>query len=531
MKMDPNLFSNEPAPEDNPDLFSNEPAPEDQASFGGFVHNAGDDLGHMIKGGIEFGKQNILHPIDAKLNFAKNLPGALIGEGKRVGVGELLTGHPMEAAKKFGHAFYEKPVTTALDVLPFAEGAGKLIGGFGKAGKAAEMAGAAGEAGGAAETVAPAAEGVGLGDDLSRVAEGAPKPVEIPSEANDILGQAGKSYPRVEPEPIPTGRTFQETVQNLTNKIPTEVKQPLDELKSYLEEKYGKAAKTPGVAENFGKALEQKGRGMRLKEIGSSPGQARQLRDRFGEDAVNRLADLADEKGITKGFFNFQTGKAIENLMGDSGKKVGAIRDMASNRGAVHNTEHLIQQIRQELDPIYLKGSGSAQKGAYMKALEDIKNAPSDASSLADLISEKNRFLKKNRLTQPIGAGTDVLNRASRINNELINKFLKPEEKQIYEEALRDFSASKIFDKMYGFTYGRDMAGRSGPSNILNTIKDIGGRKIMEKVFTNVGKGLQNKPGMLGNAGELSAEVLDSIDSALDEIIEQMKGNSDAPTQ
>lgn len=518
------LFTDEPAPE--ADLFTDEPAP--QKSIRGFGENAFKDVTGTFKGMGKLAEGLVMHPIDTTVNTVKTLPGAIMNEGKRLGVGELLTGHPINAVEKFGNAFYDKPLTTILDVLPAAGAAGKA---FGIGGKAAEVGGLADEAAQVAKT------GGSMVDDVARIAPEAPKPINLPDEAAQIL----KSEPVLEPQmppsappgapqaaeqAIPMGSTFQETVSNLGKQAKEAVKKPMDEVQAFVEDKYGRFAKKPSAIENAGKALEQKGRGMTLKEIGGTPGMARTLRDRFGEDVLNDLADLADKKGVTKGFFNWQTGNEIKNLMEESGSGVGAIRKMARERGALHNMSDLVNKIRAELDPIYLKGSGSAQKGAYMKALEDIKNAPNDPVSLAEVITEKNRFLKKNKLTQPIGAGTDVLNSASRLNNELIHKFLKPAESEAYKEALKDFSASKLFSKMYGHTYGRDMMGRSGPSSIWNTVKDVGGRKIMEKVFKNVGRKMQNNPDYFKNATNLSSDVLDSIGNAVDEAIDQM---GDAP--
>lgn len=448
--------------------------PDEEKSVSGFIHNVGEDAYDTLKGIASIGKGLMTHPVDTAVNVVTGIPKGIINEGKRIGVGELLTGHPINALEKFGEAAYEKPLTTAMDVLPAVGAAKKMFGGA--------------------------------------------KAVETASEASQAAAKAGEAV-----KDVPLGSTFQETVSNLKNKIP-------DEVSTYLESKYGKATGTPGVVENFGRALEKKGLGMRIKEIGGTPGQVRQLRDRFGEKVVDDLANLAEEKGITKGFFNFQTGNAIENLKGQSGKTIGAIRDIASKRGAIHNPNELVSKIKAELDPVYLSGSGSSQKGAYMKALQDIEKSGSSASDLAKTITDKNALIKKNRMMQPIGAPTEVYNTASRLNNELISKFLTPEEAELYKESLRDFSASRVFDKMYGFTYGRDMAGRSvgGPWAPMNFIKDVGGRKIMEKVFTKIGRTMQKEPGKFRNPMALTHDVLDAVDESLDEIMQQM-GKGEAP--
>jgi hypothetical protein len=474
--------------------------PNEEKTFGGAAENLWEDTKTNVKGLGTLAEGLVEHPIDTTVSVAKNLPGAIIDEGKRLGVGELITGHPIKAGEKFVDAAYDKPLTTAMSVFPAAGAIGKGVGAGMKAMRGAGAAEAALDAATvAAKTAvkeAPATLGV---DDLISVPKGA-----VPKSATmEAAEEFAKNPPKSPPAPVP----------------PVD---PLAEVKNFVTQKYGKAAETPGLVQNLGTTLENKARGMRLKEIGSTPGQVRTLRDRFGETAVNELADLAETKGVTKGFFNWQTGKEIKRLNETSGRQIGAIRDIAKTRGAVHEPNQLIQAIRAELDPVYLKGTGSSQKGVYMKALEDIKNSPQDVVSLADTISEKNRFVKKNKMTQPLGATTDVLNKASKFNNDLIRKHLNPKELALYEESLKDFSAAKVFDKMYGFTYGRDMAGRSGPASPINFVKDVGGRKIMEKVYSKMGKSMQKSPGDYGNPMKLSADVLDAIDEALDEVIDQM---------
>jgi hypothetical protein len=212
-------------------------------------------------------------------------------------------------------------------------------------------------------------------------------------------------------------------------------------------------------------------------------------------------------------------------MMGKSGEDIGAIRDLAKERGAKHNPNALVDKIKQELDSKYLgKGTASKQKGVYLKLLEDVKSAANDPAKLADKITELRREVAENKMIMAPGATRDVTRIASKINNDLIKKNLKPMEAELYEDALKKFSASKIFDKMYGFTFGRNYAGRTGPSGVWNTIKDIGGGKIMEKMFTKVGKSMQNTPETFKSPKGFTSEILDAVDSSLDEIIEQMKG-------
>lgn len=491
--MTDSLFTDEPLPKD--DLFTDDPPPE--SFINQTAKNVIPDIGNIAKGLGETIKEGASdmpkRAIESGLEMASGTPYSETPSGQKdVEFFENAPEMGEQMARPVTHPidyFKEHPVQQSLNVLG-AVGALKWLRGN-PIPKTAEVP---------PETI-PNAKAEPL--------------VEIPK------GTAGKSA---------TMEAAEEFAKNLPKaEVPPAKTDPLKAVNDYLAKQYGKTSKTPGISENLGQALEQKARGMRLKEIGGSPGQLRQLRDRFGEDLVNNLSDLAEKKGITKGFFNFQTGKAIKNLSKESGQNIGALRDLAVQRGAIHNLDDLIGQIKQKFDPQFMSGSGSSQRGAYLKALQDLKKSAPDAHSIAQTITDTNNFVKKNRLTQPLSATTDVMNEASRLNNELIKQFLNKDEATLYDNSLHDFAASKIFNKMYGFTYGRDMAGRSGPANILNVIKDIGGRKIMEKVFSRVGKYMQKTPDALSNPKALSAEVLDSVDNALDEIIQQMgKGGGEA---
>lgn len=493
--------------------------PKDMANFG-------KNVGLATMKTLLPGTESFLPQSPSMTDIGKSLPASLINEGKRIGIGKTFTEGPVEGAKQFGQAFYDEPITTALDVLPAVGAVGKALGFGEKAAAVAPMAeNVAKTAATSADDIARMAEIAGTpADEFMRSVPSAPNPVNLGSEAADILKTGASKAEGVPGTSVPLGSTFQETVQNLKNAVPEAAQKPLDKVNQLLSQKFGHAAARPGLVQNLGKTLVQKSRGMRMQEHGWTPGMVRQVRDRFGEDFVNKLADWEASKGLGKGFFDWQGRENVKKLIAESGQKIGGIREIATKRGAVHNIDDLVNQIRAELDPIYLKGSGSAQKGAYMNALDDIRMSKGDVKSLADTLTAKNKLVKKNRALQPTGAPTDVYNAASRINNELVNRFLNPKEAELYRELLRDFSAAKLFDKAQGFTFGRELAGRStgGPWEPWNYIKDVGGRKLMEKVFSTIGKKMQRTPEAYRNPMTLTDDVLDSVNDALDEIIDQM---------
>ena len=153
-------------------------------SLSGFGSNLVQDVKGSVQGIGDLVKGLATHPIDT----AEAIPGALVNEGKRIGLGELLTGHPINAAEKFGNAAYDKPLTTAFDVAPVVGAAGKALG----------IGGAAGEGAGAAADVAKAAE---TAEEATPAAETAKAVESAPGAIPEPMGQAPnlKDLPVMQP--------------------------------------------------------------------------------------------------------------------------------------------------------------------------------------------------------------------------------------------------------------------------------------------------------------------------------------------
>jgi hypothetical protein len=114
----------------------------------------------------------------------------LVKRGEELGVGEALTGHPVEAGKKLGNAFVKNPVYTILDVasvaFPAAEGL-KTISTARKLGRLAEIEGMAGKV---AETAEIAAK-----DHINPLLLEGPKPtVEGPLQLKSAVKVNDKVY-------------------------------------------------------------------------------------------------------------------------------------------------------------------------------------------------------------------------------------------------------------------------------------------------------------------------------------------------
>lgn len=510
------------------------------------------------------------------LRTVKDIAMTPINEAKRLGVGTLFKEGPAAAAKQFGQAAYDQPIETAMD-LAGAKALGEGV--IGMARKPPTIAPEAPNVAGMASDMpkavpeAPLRSAVRLRgktlsgepgelhvDVIRKMAqqEGVPESEMFDTiskigdqgftqgdkflsrqEASDLTGVKGEAAsmraagkmdappPGAEGD-VPLGATFQETVANLKKKLPGEVQQPLQQVEKFLSQKYQKLADNPSAIQNIGDMMERKSQSLRFKEAGAFPGQIKALKKGgMSEDQIRSLADWMDEKGITKPIRGYNIGKQIEKVSEEAGRTTGGIRKIATQRGAVHNPDTLMQSIRSELDSKYLKGgSASGEKGSYLKALQDIKNAPQTAEGIADAATELNRYGQKNKMTQPQGARTDVANVASRLNNDLIQKFLSPKEIESYHSARGDFGASKIADKFYANRLGRELAGRSSGlggiwGETKNAIADIGGNKMMEKFFDRFGKKLKSNPEMAKNLGSLSDQAFSDILSALDEVIDE----------
>ncbi len=471
--------------------------------------NAVKDVGGMIKGGLEAAR-NTLDPahltesamagsLEPSLQVFKNAPANVASMGKQLyeGAKDLVT-HPIETFKKH-------PINTALNVAGAADLGLNAIG----------MMRGAGAAGATAEAIPPT-----MADDAVQLAPEANAPEPTVGTTASVPGATAV-------ESVPMGSTFQETVNNLGRKVPPPIQEPLQQVKDFISQKYGETAAKPGFGDVAGDVMLRKAQGMRFRELGGTPGQARVLTQKLGEDALRDITDFAKEKGITRSPIGASRRAATKALNESSGRAIGGIREMAAKRGAIHDPNSLVSAIREELDPIYLgKGGASSEKGAYLKALQDIKASASTPDSVAQKITEMNRRAVKNKLTQPTGATTDVANAASRINNDLIQKHLSPEEFDFYKQSLNDFKNTKIINKLQNYEVGREMAGRSsGIGGLWGEAKDTfmkaGGSKVLENFYDTFGKRLKSgAPNTIGALSEGALEdILTSLDDALHEFV------------
>jgi hypothetical protein len=494
--MDESLFTDEPVPQEN--LFTDEPMPEPKTAMG-FIKNIGSDIKDMAKGGLDLGyraaRSAATYPFEQMsgvpfqdTNAAKELgpvitglPGALIDEGKRVGAGELLTGNFGEAANKFGNAVYDKPVTTALDVLPAIGSAGKALGFGGKVARGTEMAAKAGS----------------MADDVARMAS------ETPTTS------------------VPLGNTFQETVKNLGQKLPTEIKQPLKEVGQLLESKYSQIAKKPGWADTVGSYANEHAQNMALKTAGASPAQIRKI----GIDESRALADRMLEKGMVSGKVGPQgMEKMVSEAHSTAGSTIGGIRKIASKRGAVHNMDDVVTRIQSNLDKKYTEGIDSSQKGIYMKALAELKKTEPTAEAVSKKITElfqKARGL--DRLKQPSGAIADVARELRTLNEDLMHKFLSPKELETYQSALDEFGAMTQIKEFVKRRNSMEAGGRLGPGAGISRMMaqkflDSIGYRAEAQIAKKISKWVSENPEAASSPKAIFQKYIDEAVEAMDEM-------------
>src|SRR4029077_13033107 len=361
------------------------------------------------------------HPLDTAESTIKAIPGGIINEGKRIGVGELLTGHPEAALEKFGRAAYEKPVSTALDVLPFAPAAGKALGLGEDVAKAGEIGGEAGKVPEIAETAVPAIEKV------------APETVLPAKEAIQP--------PAVAPTPAPAAapKNMLSDLSNLTN-IP--VADKAKEVKNYISRGYEGYAKKPGAISDVADYIQGKSQMAAAQQMGATPMQARQV----GHEGMRAIGQYAIDNDIVSPTTGLRGMRAQNTkLLNAAGEKIGAFRK-AADAARVPQTDMIdvLQQVKARLDPKYTRGAFSGEAGTYAKALEDIEDAQATHEGIAEAATKLNDAANKaNKINQPHNAYTDVANTISEINNDRIKAALGPAKAAQYEQALREYGVNK----------------------------------------------------------------------------------------
>jgi hypothetical protein len=564
---DDDLFTDAPAPAGG-DLFTDEPAPTPK-SLGGFGRNVVEDVKGNVKGLGDLAEGLTQHPVDT----VKRIPGALINEGKRIGLGELLTGHPINAAGKLVDAAYNKPLSTFLDVAPAIGAAGKALGIGGAAAEGADAAATAARAAKVAEEAAPAAEAA------ETVSEAAPKdlPVVQPGlktgdphalfSYNDNFGPNGQprsiytvfgdpahpafqkhgwgsSLPQEDLGEIPvTGREPRSVGKfeplatpppeappaGESSKGPPPAKDPLQDVKDYIARSQAKIEAKPGWQEKAAKYMKNEVADLRAKDIGMRDPMIRSLDPKRPLQALKKAEDLmsyAGEQGYFKpGLTNVARKDAIASKIGETGRNIGAIREIGGNRAAPPIAD-IRDAIKSELTTEYGQKAGREIKTVLSDFDRKVK-ADSSFQGLSDVATylngEKHTF---NKIGQNPGPTTDAANIISRMNNEALRKVLSPEENAFYTKNLRDFGAHKKLEQMVASAARRGMTGRGAPGGALSTLWqqlwDRGGYRMAGNVADKMSTSVLKNPGKLKTIPDFFEELAHHTGEEIGDTIEGM---------
>lgn len=309
--------------------------------------------------------------------------------------------------------------------------------------------------------------------------------------------------------------------ENLKSKIPSEITDPMKAVNNYLQQEYREASSKPGMADIASSYLKEHSRNMNLKELGAAPGQVRKI----GVERAHELADYANQNGLVGPKIGTQgREKLIVKRLEDAGGAVGAFRKIASDRGAVQDINNLTNQIKSKLDQKYLKaGIYSGQKGAYAKALEELKKTDGTAQALSDKVTEMFKEAKnQNPLGKPTGPLADVAREVRAINHESIKQSLKPEEMVAYENALEDYGALTQLNEFVKRRSSTEAGGRLGPGAgisraAVQKFLDSFGYRAEAKIANNLADWIKKNPDALKRPKEIFRQYIDEAADAIHE--------------
>lgn len=495
--------------------------PDEEKSLAGFGSNLMTDvkdtasgLGHLVQGIAE-------HPVDTVVGTAKQLPSALVNEGKRVGIGELLTGHPINAMNKLGNAFYDKPLTTGLEVIPAAGEALDALKLASGGSRAAEIAAAASKeipaaAEKAATELVPIEGGTGV---TGRSAIGGFP--EVPPAA---------PTPVPPPPPAPVAPAAGAAAAPATDLLGSMAKKgagALDEVNNYISSKYGQAAAKPGWPTRVAEYLQEEARKLGSKDLGLQGNQIRQMGEGFhGIKKAEALVDYAREQGyFNPGLTDLARKKLIETTLDKAGKSVGAIRDIAGTRGTPPIAD-MFETLKNHLTEQYGIKAPSEVKKVLAQVKRDMEKNPT-FSGVAEISTDLNKELRNVRsMGRHVGPNTDAADILSRMNNDAIRGLLNEQEAEMYTKSLRDFGAHKKLEKAVAGSERRELAARSNQRGILGRLwqegLDRGGYRVGGNIADRTAKAILKEPGKVSTLPKFFEELVHQADDVVDDAIHGM---------
>lgn len=474
-----------------------------EKTLGGFAKNLGNDAMQTLK------QPSAPDPREGQLNSPKqaleDLKGTfspLVDEAKRLGGDELLKGNFSEAGNKLGNAFYDKPLTSALDFAP-------LFGG--------EAMGEASEAAEAPKTPTLAEEvPKASAPDVSRVAPTSQAPLNLPPEAADILKEKPVPPQASAPSPtpsVPNPSALGDLADKIKGAIPKAVVDPMQEVNKYLQAQYGKRAADPGAIQTMVKYLRQHAQNMTLKDLGASPMQVKSM----GADPARAIAQTAMDKGVsgpTVGTIGMK--EKMNSIQNAAGQQIGALRKIADTRGTPPSIEDVTNAVKAKLEDKYTKGIESDQNSKYQFALNQLKNAQPTHQGLADLATDLHgKATKATKLKEDPGALVDVANEVSRINNASVHQMLNPKEQAAYDAALKDYGATNKMQQFFARKESREAGGRMGPGggirHVMQDFLDQFGYKAQARIASKMADTIGKNPGIAKDLPSLFKEFIHQV--------------------
>ncbi len=317
---------------------------------------------------------------------------------------------------------------------------------------------------------------------------------------------------------------------------PPAPKDPLQDVKDFLKKTQGQVEAKPGWQEKAAKYVKNEVADLRAKDIGMRDPMIRSLDPKRPLEALKKAEDLmgyANEQGYFKpGLTNVARKDAIQSKIGETGKAIGAVRQLGGQRATPPIAE-IRNTLKNELTTEYGQKAGREIKTVLSDFDRKVKADPSfqGLSDVATYLNgEKHTF---NKIGQNPGPTTDAANIISRMNNESLRKVLSPEEDKFYTQNLRDFGAHKKLEAMVASAARRGMTGRGAPGGALSALWqqlwDRGGYRMAGNVADRMSSSVLKNPGKIKTLPQFFEELGHHAGEEIGDTIEGMSKGGRVP--
>jgi hypothetical protein len=363
----------------------------------------------------------------------------------------------------------------------------------------------------------PAVKGIGHGSSVPQA--------DLEKAGIPITGREPKSVGKYEPIQEPS----QGPPPPPKPEAPPAAKDPLQDVKDFLKKTQGQVEAKPGWQEKAAKYVKNEVADLRAKDMGMRDPMIRSLDPKRPLEALQKAEDLmtyAGDQGYFKpGLTNIARKDAIAAKIGETGKNIGAVRQLGGQR-ATPPIADIRNTIKNELTNEYGQKAGKEIKTVLSDFDRKVKANPS-FQGLSDVATYLNGEKKTfNKIGQNPGPTTDAANIISRMNNEALRKVLSPEEDKFYTQNLRDFGAHKKLEQMVASAARRGMTGRGAPGGALSALWqqlwDRGGYRMAGNVADRMSTGILKNPGKIKSIPEFFEELAHHTGEEIGDTIEGM---------